>query len=108
MQFFHLISWSDLLPAEAPHDVAMLSNLDFDIAPLGDNVTLRCITKGGPNNTYTWMKDSIILDGETRDTLNLTSIVPSSSGIYNCTVSNAAGYDSASIALFGKNTVTCI
>lgn len=66
-------------------------------------MTLQCINKGGPNNTYAWMKDSIVLDGEIRDTLNLTSIVPSSSGFYNCTVNNAAGYDSYSIALFGKN-----
>ena len=90
--------------AEAPHDIDILSNLFNNIAPLSDNVTLQCNNKGGPNNTYAWRKDGIILDGETRSTLNLNSIVPSSGGFYNCTVSNAAGYDSASIALIGENT----
>ena len=91
------------LSAEAPHDIDIFSNRFENIAPLSDNVTLQCNNKGGPNNTYVWRKDGIILDGETRNTLNLTSIVPSSGGFYNCTVNNAAGFDSASIALIGKN-----
>ena len=73
-----------------------------NIAPLSANVTLECTNRGGPNNTYAWGKDGMILDGETRSTLNLTNIVPSSGGFYNCSVNNAAGYDSASIALIGK------
>lgn len=92
-----------LFPPEAPHNVDILSNLFENIAPLSDNITLQCVNNGGPNNTYAWRKDGIILDGETRSTLNLTSIVPSSGGFYNCTVSNAAGCDSASIALIGKS-----
>lgn len=64
---------------------------------------LQCINNGGPNNTYTWRKDDITLDGETGSILVLNSIVPSSGGFYNCSVSNAAGYDSAILALFGKN-----
>jgi hypothetical protein len=86
-----------------------LSHLFENIAPLGSNVILQCINKGGPNNTYTWSKDGIIVDGETMSILLLTNIVPSSGGFYNCSVSNAAGYDSANVALFGKNCISsCI
>ena len=81
----------------------ILSHLIENIAPLGDSVILQCINNGGPNNTYIWRKDGITLDGETGNILVLNSIVPSSGGFYNCTVSNAAGYNSAILALFGKN-----
>ena len=66
-------------------------------------MNLQCINNGGPNNTYTWRKDGFILDGETGSILVLNNIVPSFGGLYNCSVSNAAGYDSAILALFGKN-----
>ena len=80
----------------------MSSNVNFNIAPLGGNGILQCSTKGGPNNTYEWQKDGTVLGSETGDTLNLYSISPATGGFYNCTVSNAAGNDSASIAIIGK------
>ena len=82
------------------------SNVSFNIAPLGDNVTLQCTNNGGPNNTYAWRKDGLLLISEASDTLNLTSVNPSSAGLYNCTVSNPAGSDSSTIPLFGK--IQCI
>ena len=90
-------------PAEAPHEVSVSSNLDSNIAPLGDSVTLHCTTNGGPNNTYEWRQDGAILSNETGDTLNLYSISPANGGSYNCTVSNAAGIDSTSLDIIGKN-----
>ena len=96
------ISCSILSPVEAPHDVAVSSNVEFNIAPLGGNAILQCSAKGGPNNTYEWQKDGIILSNETGDILNLYGISPAAGGFYNCTVSNAAGNDSASIAIIGK------
>jgi hypothetical protein len=87
---------------EAPHDVMITSdsNIDLNVALLNDIVMLMCISSGGPNKTYEWAKDETILDGETSDTLALTVANGSSGGIYTCTVSNAAGNDSASTTLY--------
>ena len=87
---------------EAPHDVMIASdsNNDLNVASLNDIVILMCISSGGPNNAYNWAKDEMILDGETSDTLTLIIINGSSGGNYTCTVSNAAGSDSASTTLY--------
>ena len=76
------------------------SNVDLNVASLNDTVMLMCISSGGPNNTYEWIKDGTILDGETSDILTLVIVNASSGGNYTCTVSNAAGSGSASITLY--------
>ena len=87
---------------EAPHDVMIASgsNIDLNVASLNDIVMLMCINSGGPNNTYEWAKDEMILDSETSDTLTLTIANGSSGGNYTCIVSNAAGSGSASTTLY--------
>ena len=59
-----------------------------------------CNSGGGPNNTYVWVKDGTILDGDTSDTLTLIINNALSGGNYTCTISNAAGSDSASTTLY--------
>ena len=76
------------------------SNVDLNIASLNDIVMLMCSSSGGPNNTYEWVKDGTVLDGETSDTLILIIANASFGGDYTCTVSNAAGNDSASTTLY--------
>ena len=76
------------------------SNVDLNVASLNDTAMLMCNSSGGPNNTYEWIKDGTILDGETSDTLTLMIANASSGGNYTCTVSNAAGSGSASITLY--------
>ena len=85
---------------EAPHDVMITSDSNIDLN-IDDIVILMCISSGGPNNTYKWVKDSeVILDSETSDTLTLIIANGSSGGNYTCTVSNVAGSDSASTTLY--------
>ena len=84
----------------APHDVEITLNIDLNVTSLDDTVMMMCIGSGGPNNTYEWIKDGTILDGETSDTLTLITVNASSGGSYTCTVSNAAGSDSASTTLY--------
>ena len=89
-----------ILHLVAPHDVEITLNIDLNVTSLNDIVMLMCIGSGGPNNTYEWIKDGTILDGETSDTLTLITVNASSGGSYTCTVSNAAGSDSASTTLY--------
>ena len=78
----------------------MTTGINLNIASLNDNVTLTCSNDGGPDNTYGWMKNGAVLDGETGDTLTLTAINASSGGDYTCNVSNAAGSDSGNVMLY--------
>ena len=64
----------------------------------GENVTLTCISMGGPGNIYQWEKDGNVV--ATDDVLTLMGIDASSGGIYTCTVSNLAGSDSATTRLY--------
>ena len=73
------------------------TNFDFNVVSLTDSVILICNSSGGPNNTYQWMKDGMILDG---DVLMLNIISASIGGDYICNVSNSAGTDSGNATLY--------
>ena len=76
------------------------TSVDFNVAFVNDNVTLTCNSSGGPNNTYEWMKDGMVLDDEVDITLTLNDVNASYGGNYTCTVSNAAGRDSGNVILY--------
>ena len=76
------------------------SNIDLNVASFYDVAILECTSSGGPNNTYAWVKDEIVLDDEASDSLTLIIDSASSGGNYTCTISNAAGSDSASTTLY--------
>lgn len=86
--------------SEAPHNVSLSSDIDFNVAYLGDIVTLLCSSSGGPNNMFKWMKEEVVISDETKETLtlNITSIYYG--GTYTCSVNNTAGNDSASATLY--------
>ena len=76
------------------------SNIDLNVASFYDVAILECTSSGGPNNTYAWVKDEIVLDNEASDSLTLIIDSASSGGNYTCTISNVAGSDSASTTLY--------
>ena len=63
----------------------------------GENITLSCVGLGGPNNSYAWERNGKALSDENENQL---TVIGSSGGLYRCTVSNAAGSDSASTTLY--------
>ncbi len=69
-----------------------------------NNETLTCTAQGGLGNTFTWTK----LDNPafTRMTTNITIMVMAASdgGVYQCSVVNSAGNDTAQTALNGKTS----
>ena len=69
------------------------------ISNLGDNVTLSCSARGGPNNSFQWALDGEIIPVND-SVLHLVNIDASNGGDYTCTVSNAAGGDSAFTTLY--------
>ena len=63
----------------------------------GENLTLMCLTVSRFIDSYQWVKNgSIVGNNETLEVIVDTS----SGGIYTCTVSNAAGTDSLSTAVY--------
>ena len=81
----------------SPYGSAVVSPLDVT-SSLGDTVTLVCTAFGGPDNVFLWeMDENIIGNGSL---LDLFAIDASYGGKYTCTVSNAAGTDSASTTLY--------
>ena len=60
---------------------------------------LICLSQGGPNNMYQWRKQGITISNNS--VLNISMITGSDSGVYECTVSNAAGNDTATALLTG-------
>ena len=89
-----------ILFSVAPQILSPLSTTDANFTRFGDDVTLMCISDGGPNNSFEWSKDGVVLTREINNTLTLSFITASSGGVYTCSVSNAAGNDSASTTLY--------
>ena len=71
-----------------------------NILSRGDNVTLTCSARGGPDNMFQWQKNGADLSGENQTTLQLTDIDATDGGEYTCVVSNAAGNDSTNVTLY--------
>ena len=73
---------------------------ELAIADVEEEFTFVCDVVGGPNNTFQWEKNSEIQLNETRRTLQLTNVAVSDAGLYQCTVTNAAGNTSDSTQLY--------
>ena len=62
-------------------------------------VSLACGALGGPNNMFEWSKQGVTVSNS--DVLELTMITGSDGGVYQCTVTNDAGSDTASNSVIG-------
>lgn len=81
----------------SPEGSGAISPLDV-VACLNDDVTLICTAMGGPNTTFQWKMNGTIVGNDS--TLTLAAIDASYGGNYTCTMSNAAGTDSASTTIY--------
>ena len=95
----------------APYDAMISADLNGDVAvrPIvveyGDALTLNCTTSGGPDNTFSWFKDDILLQESSDNILTITAINATDGGLYECVVNNMAGISSANITIYGKSCV---
>jgi hypothetical protein len=63
-----------------------------------NDIAFICDALGGPNNTFQWqMEGNVIGNGSMLEVMDIDAC---SGGVYTCTVSNAAGNDSASTTLY--------
>ena len=81
-----------------------------------DQMTLTCISTGGPATTVTWTRDSITVTEGTETVLNNAmtaqythTLTVTTGGDYTCTVSNnKPSSDSASTTVPGIERVQCL
>ena len=80
---------------------------------VGNSLTLSCTSRGSPPDTFTWMKDGIVLDPQpnvvtlTHDSTTanfqtnytISNVTTSDSGTYTCTVTNPIGSDNKAISV---------
>ena len=78
----------------------MIDVTPSNILSRGDNVTLTCSARSGPDNVFQWQKNGADLPGENQTTLQLTDIDAADGGEYTCVVSNAAGSDNINKTLY--------
>ena len=65
-----------------------------------------CFARGGPNNTFQWLRNGTELVGETFEMYAIPDITSTDGDEYTCTVSNAAGSESVSTFLFVSPEIT--
>ena len=70
------------------------------VARVEETVNFTCSSLGGPEVTYQWSKDGLVLEGENSTLVVISNVSTSSGGSYTCNASNPAGYDTASGALY--------
>ncbi|MFW5959582.1 MAG: immunoglobulin domain-containing protein, partial [Chitinivibrionales bacterium] len=68
-----------------------------DSVAIEDSVTIIAEAVGAEPFTWQWFKDSVELTDETGDTLKISSVAPSDSGVYSAAAHNAGGHDTADI-----------
>ena len=80
----------------------------------GSSLTLSCTSRGSPPETFTWMKDGVLLPTNItivdytstsavfRVNYSIANITTSDAGVYTCTITNAIGNDSVTIYVAGK------
>ena len=62
-------------------------------------VTLTCLADGGPNNVFEWRRQGVVISND--PVLLIPMVTGSDGGVYRCTVSNAAGSDTATTTVIG-------
>ena len=68
--------------------------------PYGGVIELNCTSEGGPQLDYTWIFSDSIVDNDA--VLNIANATVSNGGDYTCNVTNDAGYDSNTTAVYSK------
>ena len=86
----------------------MLSIESFVINGMCPQVTLTCISTGGPATTVTWARDSTTVTEGTETVLDdpetaqyTHTLIGTTGGEYTCTVENSAYFASKSIRVIG-------
>jgi hypothetical protein len=79
------------LVSPAPTPPHFTLGLSAGTATVGDAFSFTCIAEGFPAPTYSWAKDGVMLPGETRNELVLSTLTIHDAGSYTVTARNSLG-----------------
>ncbi len=77
----------------------MIPNADMSYSQ-GDDVTLQCTAMGGPDNTFQWLQNGMVLMSENSEMLTVMNVTAANGGAYTCEVANAAGTSNTTASVF--------
>ena len=86
-------------------DEVNVTAMASDEVYFGQSVNLTCDHSGGPDNTYSWLKDGRPLN-DTDTLLSLVNITAMDGGTYTCVVRNLAGNSNASVIVYVQPYIT--
>jgi len=80
---------------------------------VGNSFTLSCTSRGSPPDTFTWIKDGIVIDPQSnvftlshdnttanfQTNYTISNVTTSDSGTYTCTVTNPIGSHNETISV---------
>ena len=69
------------------------------LTSVDSTVSSMCVAQGGPNNVFEWRRQGVVISND--PVLSISMVTGSDGGVYQCTVSNAAGSDTVTTTVIG-------
>ena len=83
--------------AVAPYNVVIMGDNTYS---QGEQLELNCSSEGGPELEYTWTFSGGMIANTSM--LTIANLTTSNGGEYTCSVSNDAGSDNETVAVYSK------
>ena len=87
----------------APYEVSVMGN---PLHSQGSQLTLNCISEGGPHLGYIWVFLGNVISNSSM--LIIDNVTTNDGGSYTCTVTNDAGSSNAIVTVYSKSFVITI
>ena len=84
-----VVSEIAVISVDSPPEIIELTG--DQLAPVGGNVELKVVAAGNEPLAYQWVKDGVLMDGETGASLLLDELDTTDSGSYTVVINNSAG-----------------
>ena len=89
----------------SPEDSVMVDRSTV-LTNFNSTESITCTAEGGPDNMFEWRRQGMAPVISSNSVLELTMITGSDGGIYECTVTNNAGSDTANTSVTGMCYIT--
>ena len=83
----------------APYNVFIMGD---NLYSQGEQLQLNCLSEGGPVLEYTWLFSGDIIPNANTSTLIINNVNTTHAGDYTCNVTNDAGYQNNTVAVYSK------
>ena len=85
----------------SPEGSVQISPMNI-LTNFNSNENLTCSAEGGPNNVFEWRQNGVVISETNDPILSFPMVTGSDGGVYQCTVTNAAGNDNNIATIIGR------